>query len=149
MKYHKTTFILKAIITSLIVINSFHLFSQDNCDLLTYTLYHKAKGEKIYVSGFDSAANYSPSYNELLLFIKNNTIYQLDEKGNHIQGKVYASFIVEKNGLISDIKVIKSLSTSCDKEAIRVLSILPNKWRPAIKNGKPVRSQFNLSISFS
>ena len=66
MKIHETTLIAKKIIILFVLINCSTLFGQDNCDLLTYKLYHKVKGEKIYVGDFDSSANYTPSYNELL-----------------------------------------------------------------------------------
>jgi hypothetical protein len=149
MKKQETNFILTKTLIIILIFNCLQLFSQENCDLFTYTNNHKVKGPKVYVTGFDTAANYTPSYNDLLEFIKTNIKTQLDEKNNHIQGKVFLSFIVEKNGSISDIKVIKGLSASCDAEALRVLSVLPNKWSPARKKGDPVRSQFNLSMSFN
>jgi protein TonB len=65
-----------------------------------------------------------------------------------LQGKVFVSFIIEKNGALSDIKVEKKLGSGTDEEAIRVLTASP-KWIPGIQNGKPVRVRYNIPISFS
>lgn len=65
-----------------------------------------------------------------------------------LQGKVFVSFIIEKNGALSDIKVEKKLGSGTDEEAIRVLTASP-RWIPGIQNGKPVRVRYNIPISFS
>jgi len=67
---------------------------------------------------------------------------------NGIQGKVFTSFIVEKNGTLSDIKVERKLGSGTDEEAIRVLKASPH-WIPGIQNGNPVRVKYNIPISFS
>jgi|GEM_PF-118119 len=65
-----------------------------------------------------------------------------------IQGKVYLSFIIEKNGMLTDINVEKKLGYGMDEEAVRVLKASP-KWMPGIQNGKAVRVKYNIPISFS
>jgi protein TonB len=67
---------------------------------------------------------------------------------NGIQGKVFMSFIVEKNGTLTDIKVERKLGSGTDEEAIRVLKASPH-WMPGIQNGRPVRVKYNIPISFS
>jgi periplasmic protein TonB len=62
------------------------------------------------------------------------------------QLKVYLSFVVEKDGSFTDIKVARDPGYGAGKEAIRVLKSMPN-WKPAIQNGRPVRSQFTLPIT--
>lgn len=65
-----------------------------------------------------------------------------------LQGKVFVSFIIERNGTLTDIKVEKRLGSGTDEEAIRVLKASP-KWIPGIQNGKAVRVRYNIPISFS
>lgn len=60
--------------------------------------------------------------------------------------KVYVSFVIEKDGSMTDIKVIRNPGYGLDKEAIRVLKSLKTKWTPGILNGKPVRTAYNLPI---
>ncbi len=68
------------------------------------------------------------------------------EKGT--QGKVFVSFVIEKNGMLSDIQVVRKLGDGTDEEAIRVLKSSP-KWLPGIQNGREVRVKYNIPISFS
>jgi TonB family protein len=66
-----------------------------------------------------------------------------------IQGTVFVSFIVEKNGSLGDIKIDgKKLGGGTDEEAIRVLK-LSEKWNPGLKNGKPVRVKYNVPVKFA
>ncbi len=81
-------------------------------------------------------------------FLSENIHYPQSALKNGIQGTVYVHFIIEKDGSISDIKVLKGIGGGCDEEAIRVLSIIP-KWIPGRQNGKTVRVLFNTPISFS
>ncbi|MNL41233.1 Gram-negative bacterial tonB protein [compost metagenome] len=66
----------------------------------------------------------------------------------NVQGKVFLSFIVEKNGSLTDIKVERKLGYGTDEEAVRVLKASP-KWIPGIQNGRPVRVKYNIPISFA
>lgn len=67
---------------------------------------------------------------------------------NNIQGKVFVSFVVEKNGALTDIRVIRSLGGGTDEEAVRVLKASPT-WIPGVQNGKQVRVKYNIPISFN
>ena len=64
-----------------------------------------------------------------------------------IQGRVVVSFIVEKDGSLTDVKVEKSLDPSFDKEAIRVVKSMP-KWEPGMWRGKPARVKYCIPIKF-
>ncbi|MFB6318257.1 TonB family protein [Saccharicrinis sp. FJH54] len=64
-----------------------------------------------------------------------------------IQGKVYVNFIVEKDGSIDNIKVVRSIDPLLDKEAVRVVKAMPN-WKPGVQRGKPVRVSYMLPINF-
>ena len=64
-----------------------------------------------------------------------------------IQGRVVVSFIVEKDGSLTDVKVIKSLDPAFDKEAVRVVKSMP-KWEPGMWRGKPARVKYCIPIKF-
>ncbi len=69
------------------------------------------------------------------------------EKTGGNEGKVRVSFVVEKDGSVSDIKIVQNLSGSADKEAIRLVSQMP-KWNPGMQGGRPVRVQYSIPINF-
>jgi protein TonB len=68
------------------------------------------------------------------------------EKG--INGTVYVTYVVEKDGAVSNVKILRGIGGGCDEEAIRVVREMPN-WIPGKNKGKPVRVQFNLPIKFA
>lgn len=63
-----------------------------------------------------------------------------------IEGKVFVEFIVDSNGRLSDLKVLKGIGAGCDEEAIRVLQL--SKWNPGKQRGKPVRVKMVMPIHF-
>ncbi|HRZ77317.1 MAG TPA: energy transducer TonB, partial [Bacteroidales bacterium] len=64
------------------------------------------------------------------------------------QGTVYVTFVVEKNGAVTDVRVLRGIGGGCDEEAIRVIQAMP-KWNAGKQRGKPVRVQFNMPIKFT
>ena len=66
---------------------------------------------------------------------------------NGVQGKVFVQFVVEKDGSVSNIKVVRGVDASLDKEAVRVVSVMP-KWKPGKQRGKAVRVAYTLPIAF-
>lgn len=83
----------------------------------------------------------------MLKYIMENMKYPKQAMKEGIQGRVAVSFIVEKDGSISDVKPILSVHPLLNKEAVRVVKSMP-KWTPGKQNGKPVRVRFNLPIMF-
>lgn len=67
---------------------------------------------------------------------------------NNVSGKVFLSFIVEKNGDLSDIQITRGLGSGTDEEALRVISQSP-KWNPGIANNAPVRVKYNINVNFN
>ncbi len=86
--------------------------------------------------------------NALSKYIVENLKYPEAAKNNKIQGRVFVSFIVEKDGSVSNVKVLRGIGSGCDDEAIRVVKGMP-KWTPGEQRGKKVRVQYNLPINFS
>ena len=83
----------------------------------------------------------------MMKYIMENIKYpkQIMEEG--IQGRVTVSFIVEKDGRVSNVRLLRSVQSALDKEAVRVVKSMP-KWTPGKQNGKPVRVRFNLPVMF-
>ncbi|MDB5137642.1 MAG: energy transducer TonB [Mucilaginibacter sp.] len=80
-------------------------------------------------------------------FLQKNMHYPPQAMDAHAQGKVFLSFIVEKDGHLSNIVVERGVGYGLDEEAVRVLSRAP-AWKPGIQNGRPVRVKFTLPINF-
>jgi TonB family protein len=81
-------------------------------------------------------------------YISRNTVYPKSAKDQNIQGKVFLTFTVEKDGSLMNIKVLRGLSADINAEAIRLMRNAP-KWNPGMQNGRPVRVQYNVPISFT
>lgn len=81
-------------------------------------------------------------------FLGENIKYPEEAHKENIQGNVFVSFTVEKDGSLNDIKIDRKLGYGADEEAIRVLQ-LSKKWNPGIQKGKPVRVKYNLPIKFA
>ena len=81
-------------------------------------------------------------------YLQENMRYPTLAREKNIQGKVQLSFIVDIDGSLSEIKVLKGIGGGCDEEAIRVLKNSP-QWKPGIQNGKPVRVSYTMPISFT
>ncbi len=80
-------------------------------------------------------------------FLAKNLNYPVMAKESEISGRVTVSFVVEKNGEITNLKVIRGVGGGCDEEAIRVIKKSPN-WKPGMQNGKPVRVSYVMPIVF-
>lgn len=83
----------------------------------------------------------------LIAYIGKNTKYPAIARENNIEGRVFISFVVEKDGNISDVKVVRGIGGGCDEEAKRVIKSLP-RFTPGKQNGRPVRVQFNVPVNF-
>lgn len=95
----------------------------------------------------DTPVKFRGGESALLQFISQNLVYPVIAQEQEIQGSVILEFVVEKDGSIGDVKVIKSLSKECDQAAIDVVRKLP-RFTPARKQGKPVAVKFRLPIRF-
>ena len=85
---------------------------------------------------------------KLYTYLGNNIKYPVMAKESGIQGKVYVTFVVERDGSITDVRVLRGIGGGCDEEAIRVVAGMPS-WKPGKQRGKPVRVQYNLPVRFT
>jgi protein TonB len=83
----------------------------------------------------------------LYQWLGQNIIYPEMARQKGIEGHVILIFVIEKDGTIGNIKVIKELGDGCTEEAIRVVKMMPI-WKPGLKNGQVVRVNFTLPIKF-
>lgn len=80
-------------------------------------------------------------------FLQKNLRYPEAAKDNNITGRVVVKFVVDEQGSISDVKVVKGIGGGCDEEAVRVIKKVPS-WKPGKQNGKPVKVWFTQTINF-
>ena len=95
----------------------------------------------------DEAPQFPGGFSGLMLYLSNNIRYPEDAKEAGAQGRVVVSFIVEKDGSISNAKVTKPTYSCFDDEALRVVSAMP-KWMPGKQNGEAVRVKYSLPVTF-
>lgn len=92
-----------------------------------------------------------PSYpggqGALMQFLQSNIKYPVVAQENGVQGRVTISFVVERDGSITDVAVARSVDPSLDREAMRVVKSMP-KWIPGKQNGQAVRVKYNVPVSF-
>tara|TARA_B100001540_G_C15675234_1_gene582087 strand:+ start:352 stop:1005 length:654 start_codon:yes stop_codon:yes gene_type:complete len=84
----------------------------------------------------------------LMKYIQKNVKYPPIAKEYNITGKVYVSFIVDKTGNVTNVKIVRGVDKNLDAEALRVVKSLP-KYKPGKQRGKPVRVMFTIPINFT
>ena len=103
--------------------------------------------EALYGVIVDESPSFPGGDGELRKYLKENTHYPTEALENGIQGRVFVSFVVNKEGDITDVKVARPANPSLEKEAIRVVSSMP-KWTPGKQRGKAVKASFTIPINF-
>jgi protein TonB len=84
----------------------------------------------------------------LYKYLGENIKYPQMAKESGIQGRVFVTFVVERDGKVTDVRVLRGIGGGCDEEAIRVVQSMP-KWAPGKQRGKSVRVQYNLPVKFT
>ena len=84
----------------------------------------------------------------LYKYLAENIKYPQLARDNGITGKVYVTFVVERDGSIANPRILRDIGGGCGAEAIRVVKSMP-KWTPGKQRGKAVRVQFNLPVNFN
>lgn len=83
----------------------------------------------------------------MMKYISSHINYPQDAIDNEIEGSVFISFVVERDGSIGEAKVLRGIGGGCSEEALRVVNSMPN-WKPGKQRGKLVRTRYNLPIRF-
>lgn len=113
--------------------------------IILFMLPFLSNGQSADTSAKSKQAEYPGGMKECYTFIKKNLHYPDTTRG--IEGKVYLQFTIDTLGVISDVRVKRSMGKKFDDEAIRVVQLMPN-WIPGVMNGKPVKSRFTMPIMF-
>lgn len=83
----------------------------------------------------------------LMSYLSKSVKYPQEALKDNVQGRVIVGFIVEKDGSVSNAKIIRSVDSALDKEAIRIVMSMP-KWTPGRQNGRNVRTKYNVPVNF-
>jgi TonB family protein len=83
----------------------------------------------------------------MMEYVAKNVAYPQEARDKEISGRVFVSFVVEKDGSIGEVKVMRGIGGGCDEEAVRVIKGMP-KWKPGKQEGKPVRVSYMMPINF-
>jgi len=102
--------------------------------------------DKIYTSPVEVMPEYKGGMERLYNRLQHIRYVFLDRMKN-IEGKVWVSLVIEKDGSVNDVKMLRGLTEEQDKEVIRVVKNL-QRWKPGMQDGKPVRVQYTLPIDF-
>lgn len=116
----------------------------DKNELLSQT--NKEQSEKVYDVA-EEMPQFPGGSSALFAYLANSIQYPEAAKANGIQGRVICSFVVEKNGAITEVKVFKSVDPSLDKEALRVILSMP-RWIPGKQNGAAVKVKYTVPVTF-
>ncbi len=105
------------------------------------------KNQKVY-DVVEKMPQYPGGMVALFEFLEKNLKYPADAQKQKVEGRVIVSFIVETDGSISDINIVRKVFPSLDEEAVRLLGMMP-RWSPGLQNGKPVRVKYAIPITYS
>lgn len=97
--------------------------------------------------GVDQFPEFEGGMSAWAKFIQRNMRYPSMAQENGTQGKVFISFVVEVDGSITDVKLLKGIGNGCDEEAMRVIKKSP-RWKPGQQNDRKVRVRYNMPLSF-
>jgi TonB family protein len=107
----------------------------------------KPKKEDPVFTVVENPPSYPGGQDAMSKYLVENIKYPEEARTKGIQGTVFVTFVIEKDGTVSTVKILRGIGSGCDEEAQRVVSGMP-KWIPGKQKGDPVRVQFNLPINF-
>ncbi len=90
---------------------------------------------------------YTGGEEAMMKYVAENIKYPQEAKDKNISGRVFIGFVIEKDGSVSNVKVVRGIGGGCDEEAVRVIKEMP-KWKPGMQKGKPVRVSYQIPIYF-
>lgn len=95
----------------------------------------------------DEMPQFPGGESELLRYVAENVKYPNEARKKNISGRVFVQFVIEPDGSVSNIQILRGIGSICDQEAYRVVQSMP-KWKPGKKDGKKVRVEYVLPINF-
>ncbi len=108
----------------------------------------EGNGDEIYsTSGIQAYPEFPGGMAAWAKFIQKNLRYPYAAQESGTQGKVYLNFVVEKDGSITDVQVVRGIGYGCDEEAVRVIKKSP-RWKAGVQNNLPVRVRYSMPIGY-
>lgn len=131
------------------VLNNQELDANLGEDVVAETIEVKeiAKEEEQVFQAVEQMPTFPGGTEEMMKYLSKNTVYPASASENGIQGTVYVQFVVDRNGKIADVKILRGVDPELDKEAIRVAKSMP-AWIAGKQNGVPVRVAFTMPVKF-
>jgi protein TonB len=83
----------------------------------------------------------------MMRYLSNNIIYPDSSKENNVTGKVYVQFVIQTDGTVNNVSVLRGVNNEIDNEAIRVINAMP-KWKPGMHRGEVISAQMAIPIDF-
>lgn len=117
----------------------------DSLTILLDSIAPEQTDESVMIDPVETMPEFPGGKDSLRTFIERNNNWQVGQLT--IVGKVFVGFVVEQDGSITNIEIIRGLYETCDTEAKRIVGLMPN-WKPAELQGKPVRIKMILPITF-
>ncbi len=127
----------KIILFALFILNGYYSLAQEKADSVDDEISSIAEVLPEFPGGMAGWAKH----------LGKNLQYPVIARELNISGKVFIQFVIEKDGSLTDAKVIKGVGGGCDEEALRVVKLSP-AWKPGIQNGRPVRVSYVVPITF-
>lgn len=84
----------------------------------------------------------------LYAYLCRNVSYPAEARDSNITGKVFVSFTIERDGSVTDVKILRDIGGGCGAAVVEAVKNMP-RWKPATMQGKPIRMQFSLPVNFS
>lgn len=107
----------------------------------------EASNEPDFFTVVEEMPSFPGGEEKLHLFLKENLVYPQMARESGIQGKVYVQFMVETDGRVTDVQLLRDIGGGCGAEAIRVVKMMP-RWNPGKQRSKPVRVRFSMPVNF-
>ena len=117
-----------------------------NTSEVTDVKINKVDNDTIY-NVVEVAPEFPGGMDKMAKYLSENIKYPEEAKEKGISGRVFISFVIEKDGSVTEVKVMRSVNPIVDNEAVRVVKAMP-KWKPGLMKGKPVRVSYVLPINF-
>ena len=125
------------------------LFLVAGCSLQVQGQSKDTADREIITSGWINVEPMFPGGEEARMkFLADNLKYPEELRDSAIVGRVWIGFVIEADGSITEVKVLRSLHQLLDGEAVRVTKLMP-KWKPGTQRGKPVRAVFRMPVQFT
>ncbi|WP_229244089.1 M56 family metallopeptidase [Emticicia sp. CRIBPO] len=103
--------------------------------------------KQVIFTAVEENPEFTGGVSEMYKFINQNIKYPASAQRANVSGRVFLKFVVEKDGSIGNVHVLKGIGFGCDEEAVKIVSSMP-KWKPGKQNGLPVRVYYNMPVFF-